>query len=364
MKKAIIIGGGFAGCTWAYLLGRKGFEVTLLEKGHYLGGGCKTFFYAGHPYTIGPRHLLVRSEEAIDLITRFVPIRRYEHGAMSFIERDGQFYNYFPGRSDINKMPDKDTIWAEIAQSDPNLKPKNVREHLINTVGPTIYSKFCEKYNQKMWGVENVEEIDSEEMLSLLKNFLMDNKNYLSLEAAYPIPANGYDDYFTHTTVDAKVLLRTQAEAYDLDKPAVLVNGQWMRADLLVSTIPVDELMQYSRGRLRFVGKSHQQVLLPVEQVIPGLNYFAYYPGNEDFLRMIEFKKFTLHKSPYSLIGLERFSDLTRDYPFPGRKEQALAADYINDLPDHVISEGRAGIFRYIDVCQTIMRALDGIKNI
>ena len=43
MKKALIIGGGFAGCAAAHqiqLIG--GWDVTLVERAPFLGGGVKT----------------------------------------------------------------------------------------------------------------------------------------------------------------------------------------------------------------------------------------------------------------------------------------------------------------------------------
>ena len=58
MKKAIVIGGGFSGCTAAYMLNEKGFNVTIIEGSSQLGGGVRTMSYYGHPYTYGPHHLL------------------------------------------------------------------------------------------------------------------------------------------------------------------------------------------------------------------------------------------------------------------------------------------------------------------
>ena len=55
MKKAIILGGGFAGTTIAKLLADADWETVVLEKDSVLGGGCRTYFHGGHPFTYGPR---------------------------------------------------------------------------------------------------------------------------------------------------------------------------------------------------------------------------------------------------------------------------------------------------------------------
>ncbi len=38
-KTAVVVGGGFAGCTITHMLTEKGFDVTLLEGSSVLGGG-------------------------------------------------------------------------------------------------------------------------------------------------------------------------------------------------------------------------------------------------------------------------------------------------------------------------------------
>lgn len=72
MKKALIIGAGISGCTTAMLLRDKGWSVTIIEKENFIGGGCRTFFYAGHPYTYGPKHFLSLHKEIFDFLNKFV----------------------------------------------------------------------------------------------------------------------------------------------------------------------------------------------------------------------------------------------------------------------------------------------------
>ena len=57
VKKALVIGGGFAGCAAAHVLELQGgWDVTLVEQNSFLGAGVRTQWYGGHPYTFGPRH--------------------------------------------------------------------------------------------------------------------------------------------------------------------------------------------------------------------------------------------------------------------------------------------------------------------
>ena len=75
MKKALIIGGGIAGCAAAHQLSLQGgWDVTLVEKGRHLGAGNYTHFYGGHPYTFGPRHFLTQNEEVYNYYRKYRPL--------------------------------------------------------------------------------------------------------------------------------------------------------------------------------------------------------------------------------------------------------------------------------------------------
>ena len=75
--KALILGGGFAGCTTAPLLHRAGWECTILEKDTVLGGGCRTYFYGGFPFAYGPRLYFGYSDKVFTRVNGIVPIQRF-----------------------------------------------------------------------------------------------------------------------------------------------------------------------------------------------------------------------------------------------------------------------------------------------
>ena len=75
--KAVILGGGVTGCTAANELDKIGIETIIIERNAYLGGGCHTFFYGGHPYTEGPRPLSIQDGKAFDYINQVVKLRTF-----------------------------------------------------------------------------------------------------------------------------------------------------------------------------------------------------------------------------------------------------------------------------------------------
>lgn len=58
-KKAVVIGGGLSGLATAALLGRNGFDVTLIEKNKTLGGRARVFREKGFSFDMGPSWYLM-----------------------------------------------------------------------------------------------------------------------------------------------------------------------------------------------------------------------------------------------------------------------------------------------------------------
>lgn len=361
MKKALVIGGGFAGCCAAHLLSEKGWDVTLIESAPFLGGGCKTFFYGGHPYTYGPRHFLTQKEHLFDYLNRLIPMRRIPgHEFLTYIEPDPGFYHYPIHRDDVDGMPDREKIRAELKALNGVESAKNLEEYWIRSVGPTLYSKFIDSYSKKMWQIESNTQID-EFAFSPKGVALKSGPKAAWTEAisAFPLKINGYDDYFEIATQKTAVHLHTKIEAYDVENHRVQVAGQWWQYDCIVSTTYPEVLMMNAFGPLRWIGRDFFKIVLPVEEAFPPNVYFLYYANQEPFTRIVEYKKFYRYNAPTTLLGLEIPSMRNKLYPYPTRKDQEKAQRYFDALPKNVFSIGRAGAYRYIDVDDCIAQAMD-----
>lgn len=58
-KKVVIVGGGTGGLATASLLGRHGYDVTLIEKNKTLGGRARSFSQKGYTFDMGPSWYLM-----------------------------------------------------------------------------------------------------------------------------------------------------------------------------------------------------------------------------------------------------------------------------------------------------------------
>lgn len=355
MKKAIVIGGGFAGCTAAWFLKQEGFGVTLFEGSGILGGGVLTRFYRGHPYTFGPHHLIVNTEdqEAWDFIDGFTPLRKIEHHVATFANGDTRFYNYPPLVSDIEAMPERGQIHRELAQRDLDHRPENLEEYWMGSIGETLYGKFVREYSKKMWGIKNNRELDQDIGFSLKKEPVRTEvKEYFEGRKVigYPVGLDGYNPYFDKAVDGCRVALNTHIDRVDPVGKRVLVDGEWHQADVIVSTTSPDMLFEYQYGELKYMGRDFLKIILPIERVTPDPYYFLYYAGDEPYTRIVEYKLLTGYQSPDTLIGIEFPSHNNKLYPFPTKAEVDRANRYLGDLPDGMFSIGRLGSYKYKDM--------------
>ena len=359
MKTALIIGGGFAGCAAAHNISfLDGWDVTMVEAAPFLGAGNKTRWYGGHPYTFGPRHFLTQNQKVYEFLNKYVPLRDCgDHIFQTYVEADQQFYNFPIHRDDVPRMPEAEQVEKDLSQV--NLEgvanAKNLQEYWIASVGQTLYDKFIDSYSKKMWQLEDnclIDDFGWSPKGAALKEG--PRAAWDSAISCYPYAANGYDDYFELSTQDATVLLSTKIEAFDIPNKTVVLNGEKKTYDIIVNTIGPDILFDSCHGELPFVGRDFHPILLPIEYAFPDDTYFLYYAGEESFTRIVEYKRFTKHEAPTTLIGLEIPSSNGRHYPLPFKSEYARADKYFEMMPDGVFSIGRAGRYRYqvdIDDC-------------
>lgn len=371
MKKAIVIGSGVTGCMFAMMLREKGWSVTVVEKAGITGGGVRTFYHGGHPFTFGPRHFIgpESSMPAFEFLTKYVPMRHLNKMNYSYQEKDDLFVSYPIHADDIEKLSDAAQIKAELAALPKETKASNFEEFWIGRVGPTLYERFNKYYNMKAWQVDDNRKVDFGFEATVKRKPLETGPRYEFHSGyinAYPIAPDGYNRFFDVALAGCNVLLKTEVVHFDLDKCAVrLKGGETLKGDLMISTVSPDFLFDYCWGELAYVGRDFFKIVLPIQQALPDDVYFLYYPGpNEQQTRVTEFKKFTRYESPNTLITLEVPSKKNKLYPTMIKSQVDLAQRYIDALPKNIHSVGRMGIYRYVDIDDVILQGLEFRKTL
>lgn len=363
--KILIIGGGFAGCSSAEILSRiTGTKITLVEKSNTLGAGVRTYFNGGHPFTFGPRHFLTTKVEAYDYLKKFLNLRNVNyHKFISYIRSDDNFYNYPLNVKDIEKMPDKKKIKNEIKAAKNVANSKNLEEFWVRSIGKTLFEKTIKEYNKKMWQVDSCTKIDMFKW-SPKGHTIKKGKEaaYDDRISAYPTEKDGYNSYFDliPKIKNVNVIFNSEVKSINFKKKTAKVNNKLIKFDVLINTIPPDTLFNYKFGKLKFIGRDLHTFVLPGQYAFPKDVFFIYFPNTEKFTRLVEYKKFTRHKSKNTLIGMEIPSSNGRYYPVPFKSEQKIAKKYFNLLPKWFYSIGRAGTYRYeVDIDDCILQSLE-----
>lgn len=370
MKKILIIGGGFAGCSSAEILSKlPNTKITLIEKSKTLGAGVRTYFNGGHPFTFGPRHFLTTKKEAYNYLKKFLKLRNVNyHQFISYVREDDNFYNYPLNTKDLERMPDKKKIKNEIKLAKNVAQSKNLEEFWIRSVGKTLFNKTIKEYNKKMWQVNSCKEIDSFKWSP--KGYTIKKGSQAAFDdriSMYPTEKDGYNSYFDliPKIKNVKVKFNSLVKKINFNKRFVIVNNKKYNFDILINTIAPDTIFNYKFGELKFIGRDLHTFVLPGEYAFPKDVFFIYFPNNEKFTRLVEYKKFTRHKSKNTIIGMEIPSENGRFYPVPILSEQKKANKYFKLFPEWCYSIGRAGTYRYeVDIDDCILQSLEIEKQI
>lgn len=365
-KKAIILGGGFSGCTVGYLLQSRGWDCTIVEKETYLGGGCRTFFHGGHPYMNGPRVYYGYSDKIYEWINKFIELQPLDFELNSYVESEQKFFSYPIHEDDIPRMSKEGQIRQELANRDLESVHHNFEDYWIANVGKTLYEMFVKTYSEKMWMIESNKELDTFAWSAKDKPINSGSRiAYKGSHLAYPTAYDGYNSFFDKTTGDLNVILGENVTQFDIDNKAVyLSDGTRLEGDILVSSIPIEELCDNKFGELPYAGRDFIPFVLPCKEICPGNVRFLHYTQHEPYTRIVEYKKLTQYEADDTLLVMELPSKNGKLYPYMIKKYLNRAKEYMESLPEGVYTTGRLGTYRYSTIEQTIAQAFDVFTKI
>ncbi len=154
-----IIGAGPAGLTAAYLLTKKGFSVTVIEKDpHYVGGISRTVEHDGFRFDIGGHRFFSRAKEVVELWNEILPDDFIQRPRMSRIYYEGKFYSYplraFEALWNLGVL--RSTLCMASFAKAKMFPKKNVvsfQDWTVNQFGHRLFSIFFKTYTEKVWGM-------------------------------------------------------------------------------------------------------------------------------------------------------------------------------------------------------------------
>jgi UDP-galactopyranose mutase len=351
-----------AGCSTAYLLAKQGHQVTVLEGSKGYGGGNRTTWYGGHPHTFGPRVFFSRDDDVIGHLTSLIELRHFDTKTWTYVADDGAMYHYPLQSEDLPRMPDWPQIEQELAaRAGKTPSVENFEAYWLDAIGPTLYGKFVDRYSKKMWGIEDNRQLAADFEWVNRGTPIRDGdpRLYTDQFQGYPLAPDGYNGYFERCLTSVEAHFSCEVERLDPKRMTVTTTNGDFSADVIVNSIHVDRLFDWSFGPLRWCGRTFVRFVLPVEFAMPEDVTWIHYSGDEPFTRITEFKKITGHVAPDTLLGMEFPSDQGRFYPVQSAVERLRYDEYRSLFPERFFTIGRLGSFKYKGIPEAIRDALD-----
>src|SRR5688500_13738625 len=154
----VVIGGGPAGLTAAYLLAKDGVRVTVLEADDIVGGISRTAQYNGYRFDIGGHRFFTKYEPVESLWHEILGPEFIQVPRQSRIHYQGKYFDYpLKASNALSGLG----LWQAVmilqsyvrAKIWPNPVEENFEQWVSNRFGKRLYNIFFKAYTEKVWGI-------------------------------------------------------------------------------------------------------------------------------------------------------------------------------------------------------------------
>lgn len=354
----LIVGAGLYGAVFAQMLTRQGKKCLVVEKRPHIGGNVYTekiedinvHKYGAHIFHTNDKKVWQYVNQFAEF-NRFTnsPVANY-HGELYSLPFNMYTFNRMWGVTTPQQAEEKIRQQREAAGI---TQPKNLEEQAISLVGTDIYEKLVKGYTEKQWG-RPCTELPSFIIKRLPVRLTFDNNYFNALYQG--IPMGGYTKMVEAMLEGVEVRLNTD----------YLENKQELDAlaRTVVYTGPIDAYFHYSLGSLQYRSVRFETEVLDMPN-FQGNAAVNYTDRETPWTRIIEHKWFEFGTQPKTVISREYSSEWKPGdepyYPVNDEKNSALYARYkaLADREENVIFGGRLGEYRYYDMDQVILSAMN-----
>ena len=299
-----ILGGGISGISLAAHLDK---NVEVLEKRARIGGLCGSIIEQGFTFdAAGPHIMFSKNKEVLNLMVRALGDNVHQRRRENRIWFKGRLVKY-PFENDLASLPPEDNfecLYGYVINPRANEKPTNLAQWSYVTFGKGISEKYFIPYNRKIWnydpeklGLDFVSRIPKPPVEDVLKSAIgIPTEGYLHQLYFYYPNEGGYEAVVHAFGKQVRGAIRTSCPVAEVMRSGKkwsvrTANGESRTYDVLVSTIPIHELLSIWRdapsearqaaSRLRY--NSLINVLIGCRND-PGFPYTAIYIPDPDIL--------------------------------------------------------------------------------
>src|SRR5438067_567033 len=158
----LVLGGGPAGLTAAYLLGKAGRHAIVLEAEEQVGGLAKTVEIDGYRFDLGGHRFFTKSIEVDTLWHEILGEEFLLRPRMSRIYWNSRFLDYpLRGPDVMRKLGPVELSRCLASYLRAAVTPKGSEDSLedwvTNRFGRRLFELFFKSYTEKVWGVPTSE---------------------------------------------------------------------------------------------------------------------------------------------------------------------------------------------------------------
>lgn len=370
MRRVYVIGAGFFGAVVAEQAATVlGGPVTVIDRRDHVGGNSFSEVdpETGVEYHKYGSHIFHTSDETVwAYVNRFGKFNDYRHHVYTVYNGEilsmpinlGTINSYY--RRNFKPEEAKEFIAAEIAR-EKIVTPQNLEEKAVSLIGRPLYEALVRGYTVKQW--ETDPRKLSPEIITRLPVRYNYNNRYFS-DRYEGIPLDGYGELISRILAQPGITLRLNTSYRDIET-------EIGAGDLVVYTGAIDEFFNWKFGALewRTVDFQIERFDYPDYQGATVMNYADesvpftrihefkhYHPERPDSGKTIIFKEFSRFAAagdePYYPVLTEKNRQLYRRY-----------REYAGQTCPQVIFGGRLGLYRYLDMDDTVAAALQCVKE-
>lgn len=361
----LIVGAGLYGAVFAQKKTEAGKKCLVIDRRGHIAGNIYSRKMEGidvHMY--GPHIFHTDQENVWEYVNRFTKFNHFTYCPVANYK--GELYNLPFNMNTFTKMwPDVKT--PEQAQEKIRVQidaagiqePKNLEEQAISLVGTDIYEKLIKGYTEKQWG-RACTELPAFIIKRLPVRWTYDN-NYFN-HPYQGIPLDGYTEMVKRMLEGVEVWLGVDY----LDQKEELRQ----QAEMVIYTGAMDEYFDYCYGELQYRSLQFETETLdmPNFQGVAGMNYTD---CDHPYTRIIEHKHFLFGAGnpDKTVITKEYPAEWSRGeepyYPINNERNAAVYKKYreLAGREKNLRFGGRLGTYRYMDMDQVILQALEDAER-
>lgn len=356
----VIVGAGLFGSVVAYEAKRRGLHVLILDKRSTIGGNCYTENVDGiniHKY--GAHIFRTSRKDVWDYLREFAEFNHFVNSPIA--KYHGHVYNMPFNMNTFNQIWHVTTPAEAKAKIDEQRRevvgePRNLEEKAISLVGRDIYEILVKEYTEKQWG-RSCRDLPASILRRLPFRMTYDN-NYFN-DPYQGIPIGGYTRIFEKMLDGCEIVLNVSFKDWQASVGSLPAKAK------VLYTGAIDDYFDFCYGTLEYRSLQFTHERHDETDNLQGVAVVNYTDSSVPYTRTIEHKHFEFGTQPFTIVSkeypLEWHKGIEPYYPINDERNQSRYRKYdeLAKAIPNVVFGGRLGCYRYTDMQDTIVSALE-----